>query len=110
LWLRAYAKRTYGTLKFTSVAFAGCGFVQFAKWVQAEMAMEAHNGKTRLGSSEVPLVVKFADAKRRETQQQAPGMPFKGGSNWLEAAGHLGDHTADFPYQASLTGQGSRTV
>jgi hypothetical protein len=89
-------------LELTSVVYAGCGFVQFAKWVQAEMAMEAHNGKTRLGSSEVPLVVKFADAKRRETQQQAPGMPFKGGSNWLEAAGHLGDHNADFPYQASL--------
>lgn len=28
--------------------------------------MEAHNSKTRLGTSEVPLVVKFADAKRKE--------------------------------------------
>lgn len=28
--------------------------------------MEAHNGKTRLGNSEVPLVVKFADAKRKD--------------------------------------------
>jgi hypothetical protein len=32
--------------------------------------MEAHNGKTRLGNSEVPLVVKFADAKRKEPSQQ----------------------------------------
>lgn len=32
--------------------------------------MEAHNGKTRLGSSDVPLVVKFADAKRRDQQLQ----------------------------------------
>jgi len=84
--------------------FAGCGFVQFAKWAQAEMAMEAHNGKTRLGSSEVPLVVKFADAKRRDSQQQGgPGMqmPFKGAAKWLETAGHLGDHShgGDFPYQ-----------
>jgi len=29
--------------------------------------MEAHNGKTRMGNSEVPLVVKFADAKRKDT-------------------------------------------
>jgi hypothetical protein len=47
-------------------AAAGCAFVQFAKWSQAEAAMEAHNSKTRLGTSEVPLVVKFADAKRKE--------------------------------------------
>ena len=40
--------------------------MQFAKWGQAEAAMEAHNSKTRLGTSEVPLVVKFADAKRKE--------------------------------------------
>ncbi|BDA45123.1 probable CUGBP Elav-like family member 2 [Coccomyxa sp. Obi] len=45
---------------------AGCAFVQFQKWSQAELAMEAHNGKTRLGNSEVPLVVKFADAKRKD--------------------------------------------
>lgn len=29
--------------------------------------MEAHNGKTRMGNSEVPLVVKFADAKRKDS-------------------------------------------
>jgi hypothetical protein len=48
-------------------ARAGCAFVQFRKWCQAEAAMEAHNGKTRMGNSEVPLVVKFADAKRKDT-------------------------------------------
>lgn len=40
--------------------------MQFQKWSQAELAMEGHNGKTRLGNSEVPLVVKFADAKRKD--------------------------------------------
>lgn len=38
--------------------------------------MEAHNCKTRLGNSEVPLVVKFADAKRRE-QQPLQGLSYK---------------------------------
>ena len=61
--------------------------------------MEAHNGKTRLGSSEVPLVVKFADAKRRDQQLQALSMGFKRFPGWLEAAKALGDPTADFAYQ-----------
>ena len=55
-----------GTCKGLCRAPVGCAFVQFAKWSQAEAAMEAHNSKTRLGTSEVPLVVKFADAKRKE--------------------------------------------
>ena len=37
--------------------------------------MEAHNGVTRLPGSEMPLVVKFADAKRPE-----PGYPPHAGS------------------------------
>ncbi len=38
--------------------------------------MEAHNGKTRMGNSEVPLVVKFADAKRKDSgAAQARGRP-----------------------------------
>ena len=61
--------------------------------------MEAHNGKTRLGSSEVPLVVKFADAKRREQQMQALGMGFKRIPGWSDGAKHLGDPSVDFPYQ-----------
>lgn len=60
---------------------AGCGFVQFRKWAQAENALEAHNGKTRLGTSEVPLVVKFADAKRRDQHLQL-GLGMRG-PNWL---------------------------
>ena len=63
--------------------------------------MEAHNGKTRLGSSEVPLVVKFADAKRREQQMQALGMGFKRMPGWVDASKHLADPAADFAYQAS---------
>lgn len=53
-------------LNYAVLLLAGCAFVQFAKWGQAEAAMEAHNSKTRLGTSEVPLVVKFADAKRKD--------------------------------------------
>ena len=45
---------------------AGCAFVQFRTWAQAEAAIDAHNANTRLGGAEVPLVVKFADAKRRD--------------------------------------------
>jgi hypothetical protein len=49
--------------------------VEFRKWAQAERTMEAHNGVTRLPGSEMPLVVKFADAKRPE-----PGYPPHPGS------------------------------
>ena len=50
--------------------------MQFAKWSQAEAAMEAHNSKTRLGTSEVPLVVKFADAKRKDPPPHHVRPPF----------------------------------
>ena len=50
--------------------------MQFAKWSQAEAAMEAHNSKTRLGTSEVPLVVKFADAKRKDPTPHHVRPPF----------------------------------
>ncbi|KAK9821938.1 hypothetical protein WJX81_005523 [Elliptochloris bilobata] len=55
-----------------------CAFVQFRKWCQAEAAMEAHNGKTRMGTSEVPLVVKFADAKRKDTGAGQMGVGWGG--------------------------------
>ena len=38
--------------------------------------MEAHNSKTRLGTSEVPLVVKFADAKRKDPTPHHVRPPF----------------------------------
>ncbi len=47
--------------------------------------MEAHNGKTRMGNSEVPLVVKFADAKRKDSgAAQARGRSPQGSvhSDW----------------------------
>lgn len=76
---------------------AGCGFVQFRKWAQAENAMEAHNGKTRMPSSEVPLVVKFADAKRREQPLHAIGMGYKrGGPGFFADPKHLPDPAAEF--------------
>lgn len=62
---------------------AGCAFVEFRKWAQSERAMEAHNGVTRLPGSEMPLVVKFADAKRPEAQYQGGHMQHGGGrQNW----------------------------
>lgn len=45
---------------------AGCAFVQYRKWAEAEAAIEMHNGKTVLPGGEVPLVVKFADARKRD--------------------------------------------
>ncbi|CAD7698562.1 unnamed protein product [Ostreobium quekettii] len=47
---------------------AGCAFVKFAKWAQAEMAMEALDGQNRFPNSTRPLVVKFADAKPQQEQ------------------------------------------
>ena len=52
-------------------ASAGCAFVQYASWAGAEAAMEAHAGRTRLPGADAPLVVKFADARRREVAARA---------------------------------------
>lgn len=60
--------------------------------------MEAHNGKTRLGSSEVPLVVKFADAKRRE--QPLAGLGLKRGS-YLGDLKHMPDPAEFAMYQVA---------
>ena len=46
--------------------FAGCAFVQFRKWAEAESAIDRHNAKTVLPGAEVPLVVKFADARKKD--------------------------------------------
>mmetsp|Transcript_16571 Transcript_16571/g.49593 ORF Transcript_16571/g.49593 Transcript_16571/m.49593 type:complete len:713 (+) Transcript_16571:175-2313(+) len=59
---------------------AGCAFVEYRKWAQAERAMEAHNGITKLPGSDMPLVVKFADAKR----------PEMGGGGFMGAGGPMG--------------------
>lgn len=44
----------------------GCAFVQFRKWAEAEAAIDMHNAKTVLPGAEVPLVVKFADARKKD--------------------------------------------
>ena len=44
----------------------GCAFVQFRKWAEAESAIDRHNAKTVLPGAEVPLVVKFADARKKD--------------------------------------------
>lgn len=46
--------------------YAGCAFVQFRKWAEAEAAIDMHNAKTVLPGAEVPLVVKFADARKKD--------------------------------------------
>lgn len=70
----------------------GCGFVEFATWSGCENAIDAHNGTTVMAGSKMPLVVKFADARKQlankasmqnitghkrgsvgDTQWQAPG-------------------------------------
>lgn len=48
------------------LCFAGCAFVQFRKWAEAEAAIDMHNAKTVLPGAEVPLVVKFADARKKD--------------------------------------------
>lgn len=47
-------------------AALGCAFVQFRKWAEAEAAIDMHNAKTVLPGAEVPLVVKFADARKKD--------------------------------------------
>ena len=44
----------------------GCAFVQFRKWAEAEAAIDMHNAKTVLPGAEVRLVVKFADARKKD--------------------------------------------
>ena len=52
---------------------AGCAFVQYSKWAEAEKAIDAHNAKTVPPGGEVPLVVKFADARKKEPSQGRRG-------------------------------------
>ena len=40
--------------------------MQFRKWAEAEAAIDTHNAKTVLTGAEVPLVVKFADARKKD--------------------------------------------
>ena len=55
-------------LRQLTICFAapGCAFVQFRKWAEAEAAIDLHNAKTALPGAEVPLVVKFADARKKD--------------------------------------------
>ena len=69
--------------------------MQFRKWSQAENALEAHNGKTRLGGSEVPLVVKFADAKRKDQAMQHLGLGLRGAA-WMHDLKHMDAAAAEF--------------
>lgn len=75
---------------------AGCAFVEFRKWAQAERAMEAHNGVTRLPGSEMPLVVKFADAKRPESGYPSPQGGHMGPRHGSWGALHHGMHPGAF--------------
>ena len=46
---------------------SGCAFVKYTLWSEAEAAMEALHGRHTLPDAKNPLVVKFADAKNKET-------------------------------------------
>ena len=48
----------------------GCGFIEFATWTACEKAIDTHNGTTTMPGSRMPLVVKFADARK---PVQVPG-------------------------------------
>ncbi|KAK9851890.1 hypothetical protein WJX84_005735 [Apatococcus fuscideae] len=96
---------------------AGCAFIQYRKWAHAEAAIEAHNGTTRLPGSEVPLVCKFADARRRESP--VPGRPGRSKlgvrlddhanllANGLGSLGYGNDLTAGF---SGLGGGGGASI
>jgi hypothetical protein len=59
--------------------------------------MEAHNGVTRLPGSEMPLVVKFADAKRPEPGYAQGGSPHVGRQQMGWGMGlHPGMHPGAF--------------
>lgn len=47
--------------------------MKFAKWAQAEAAIQALNGQNKIPGSTRPLVVKFADAKPQQEQQSNVG-------------------------------------
>ncbi|PRW59813.1 CUGBP Elav-like family member 2 isoform X2 [Chlorella sorokiniana] len=47
---------------------AGCAFVQFSSWASCEAAIESLHDKSTMPGAEHPLVVKFADAKKSDTQ------------------------------------------
>ena len=77
------------------ICSAGCEFVQFRKWSQAENALEAHNGKTRLKGSEGPLVVKFAYAKRKDQALQHLGLGLRSAA-YIHDLKHMDAAAADF--------------
>lgn len=58
----------------------GCGFVEFATWAACEKAIDAHNGVTTMAGSRMPLVVKFADARRPPPTGPVPITGLKRGS------------------------------
>lgn len=65
----------------------GIAFVRFGSWAAAEQAIKTMNGQEACGSTE-PIVVRFADAKKRDRSSGGDGndRPFKrpmGGMGWM---------------------------
>lgn len=52
---------------------AGCAFVKYNLWAEAERAMERLHGKQTMTGAKNPLVVKFADAKNKESSDSQVG-------------------------------------
>lgn len=69
-------------------ASAGCAFVRYATWAAAEAAIDALAGRVALPGADAPLVLKFADARRRDgitVGGGVPGLPpalASGGAGW----------------------------
>ncbi|MEW5303084.1 MAG: hypothetical protein WDW38_001409 [Sanguina aurantia] len=70
-------------------AGAGCAFVTFERWSQAEAAIEAINGRTQLDGAKAAIVVKFADAKTPGGQMLGMGGGGGGGGGFQDMPGGM---------------------
>lgn len=68
---------------------AGCAFVTFERWSQAEAAIEAINGRTQLDGAKAAIVVKFADAKTPGGQMLGMGGGGGGGGGFQDMSGGM---------------------
>lgn len=63
----------------TCLLVAGCAFISFSRWSEAEAAIEAVNGKCTLPGALNPVAVRFADAKPTDLAKVGEKRPLGGG-------------------------------